>query len=616
MNPNDPLPDSRRTALFSWLLLALAAAWALLNLHRGRPASWDEWEFVRATDWVRQGQVPFRDFWEHHSPLQWYLFAPVEALAPRSGNGALLWLRWAQAPLWAAGLFGLQRWMGRTMGAPARRLLFAALLSTPYFVLAAVEYRVDTPSALLALAAVLCLPGAWRGRNRALLAGALWALVVLANLRLAPMAFAGILLTMLLDPAGRRWRLNPQALAVLAGAALPMLAWAGLLAATHAFGAAYQRLIVENAAANSLLPRHADSGLQALAPLLTSFDLPGVILMALGLAGLALAAKDLPRPGLVQALALLQVFNLVFIWVMRVHYLYHFLSVILLMVPLAGHALAWAEARFPRAREWPRFLVAVLVVQISWNAWNLATEHRQDDWAYQDSIIREAVAATPPGGRILDACGAALEREPAFEYWFTPLLVRLLGAKGRLKTYDPKDLARNPPGAVIYDMRLANWLTEQPPLMIQAVTHFLPVSPNLWLPGLSWVLSSRDPKARWVVPATAEYRILASPALAAHPWFRNPMGIGMPGFLMNPEFTLVPATFPCAGLDRLRWQVNGSACAAPGGRLQLRRGDVLEVTEDPLEPLGLMIVPVAREALFRSPVGNPEYDVVSYYKAE
>ena len=60
----------RRVALVGWLI-AVAGALRLLPLARLHPIVWDEIEYFRATDWVAHGLVPYRDFWEHHTPLQW-----------------------------------------------------------------------------------------------------------------------------------------------------------------------------------------------------------------------------------------------------------------------------------------------------------------------------------------------------------------------------------------------------------------------------------------------------------------------------------------------------------------------------------------------------------------
>ena len=40
----------------------------------------DELEHLHATWCVAQGQLPYRDFFEHHTPLLYYLLAPIAAL--------------------------------------------------------------------------------------------------------------------------------------------------------------------------------------------------------------------------------------------------------------------------------------------------------------------------------------------------------------------------------------------------------------------------------------------------------------------------------------------------------------------------------------------------------
>ena len=48
-----------------------AAAIRLVPLQWLHPINWDELEFFRATKWIAEGRVPYRDFWEHHTPLAW-----------------------------------------------------------------------------------------------------------------------------------------------------------------------------------------------------------------------------------------------------------------------------------------------------------------------------------------------------------------------------------------------------------------------------------------------------------------------------------------------------------------------------------------------------------------
>src|SRR6185369_12373389 len=93
---------------------ALAAAFRLLPLLGLHPLNWDEVEFFRATDWVRQGLTPYRDFWEHHTPLQWYLFAPFAALTKSEGAAAIVWMRAVQIPLWILTFWLTNLWMKRS----------------------------------------------------------------------------------------------------------------------------------------------------------------------------------------------------------------------------------------------------------------------------------------------------------------------------------------------------------------------------------------------------------------------------------------------------------------------------------------------------------------------
>ena len=59
--------------------------------------------------------MPFRDFWEHHLPLQWIVFGPVATLF---GNGpgaeAVVAMRWAQLVVWVGIFVLLVRMVRRT----------------------------------------------------------------------------------------------------------------------------------------------------------------------------------------------------------------------------------------------------------------------------------------------------------------------------------------------------------------------------------------------------------------------------------------------------------------------------------------------------------------------
>ena len=88
---NDASPARAR---WPWIALFTGAVlWSLILLHRGQPLGWDEIEFYRATRWTAEGRVPFRDFWEHHTPLQWMMFAPVALVADGAGADSIVAMR-------------------------------------------------------------------------------------------------------------------------------------------------------------------------------------------------------------------------------------------------------------------------------------------------------------------------------------------------------------------------------------------------------------------------------------------------------------------------------------------------------------------------------------------
>src|SRR5690349_7348599 len=92
--------------------LAITAAMVrLVPLQWLHPLNWDELEYYRVTRWIAEGRIPFRDFWEHHTPLSWFLFAPFSLLTNSPGVAAIVLMRWAQVPVWIAVFWLVNRWM-------------------------------------------------------------------------------------------------------------------------------------------------------------------------------------------------------------------------------------------------------------------------------------------------------------------------------------------------------------------------------------------------------------------------------------------------------------------------------------------------------------------------
>ena len=71
------LRSKRGKSLF---VILVVLALLTLSLSVNRAFSEDEIEHIHASWYVQNGQVPYRDFFEHHHPLLWFLLAPLMAL--------------------------------------------------------------------------------------------------------------------------------------------------------------------------------------------------------------------------------------------------------------------------------------------------------------------------------------------------------------------------------------------------------------------------------------------------------------------------------------------------------------------------------------------------------
>src|SRR5258708_4793988 len=194
--------------------------------------NWDEVDSFRATDWVRQGLVPYRDFWEHHTPLQWFVFAPVASLVHSPGAAAVIAMRWAQLPLWIATFFLLSMWMQRAgLSLLSRFSAIALALCSSMFMLPAVEYRIDSLGCALYVLALVLLQ-----RNRNFEGGAALCLAGFANIRLGPL----LALTVFL------WLFKRSRIAVVAGGiATFAICWMYFFA-TRSASIAFRRVWTEN----------------------------------------------------------------------------------------------------------------------------------------------------------------------------------------------------------------------------------------------------------------------------------------------------------------------------------------------------------------------------------
>jgi hypothetical protein len=593
----------RATALLGGLSLLsiIARLFQLQGLH---PLVWDEIEFFRATDWVRRGFVPYRDFWEHHTPLQWFVFAPFTALTNSPGVSAVLLMRWAQLPLWIATFMLLRVWMRRAgISAFGAWTAMSLALCSTLFMLPAVEYRVDVLGSLIYIAALVFLQRVADSRTFAFLGGAMLCLSGLANLRLGPLAVLTLLLVRVVRTRERAWGGEARANWCFAGAAAAFAAACAYFAATHSMRVAFQRVWTDNSISAGLAEatpwmfvhrfaiafgvRLAGSG----PPFqLSAIDPGGIAIIIIGAIGLVRALRSFRTPGDDFFLAFVQSANLLFIAAMKYIFNYHLEIVVLLMVPLIAIEIDRCAASESRRRA----VIALVVIAAAVNIAAAVFRGKESDTVYEDFVMREADRRTPPGSKVFDSVGWALHRDPAYRYWFMRANVFLMEQQKLFESYTISDILRDPPGAVIADHDLRHWLYDHRPLGEFVVRNYLPLWREIWLPGMSARVTPVAPAARWIVLAGGTYDIYASANLASHPWYRQPLDFELP---------LWRGARPPSPADRgarIDWFVDGAPISA-ATTLTLRRGQRLDaISREPL-PVGIMLINAANDAAFCQP---------------
>ena len=607
-----------------------AVAARLFSMTFLTPLNWDEIEFFRATDWVRQGKVPFRDFWEHHTPLQWFVFAPFTALTSSEGASAILFMRWTQVPLWIAIFWLVMRWMRRDgSGGFASWTAIALAVCSSILMLPAVEYRVDVLACGLYVGGLVLLQR--QTARSSFWAGVLFCLTGFANIRMGPLLALTVLLNRVIDTRQRRWRGTRAGNWVFAGVIAAGAAALLYLIATGSLRPLYQHVWVENYLGDKYAERIDWAFLhRILVPFgiriyggAGSFfdpigvDLAGAVIVVLGLIGVVRALREWRTPGMHFFLAFLQVSNLLFISVMKYVYHYHLEIVVLMFLPFvasevdrivggrasrpqsAGVSPAEVEAEdsgrlhdsTPAGRA-PAIIVAFGVLACIWSVFLAVFRGKERDVAYQDLIMREAHARTAPNARVFDGVGWALRRRPAHRFWFLPELVRKLEVEGLLPPYGLSEWLAEQPDAVITDRNAAVWLARHPELGAHVVRHYLPVWRNLLLPGLSSRLAP-DGSANWIVPASGRYRILVAPELASHEWFRRPLAYRAG---IHSTIEIVPRN-----AERLQWTINGAPATPSSNVLELKKGDTLAAASPHAIPVAVLLVPGQERFWFRQP---------------
>jgi hypothetical protein len=560
------------------IALALsAAAVRLVPLQFLHPLNWDELEFYRATSWIAQGRLPFRDFWEHHTPLMWFLFAPFTWLTSSPGVDAVIALRWAQIPVWVATFWLTNLWMrGAGIERFARWAAMAVAVCSSLLMIPAVEYRVDSLGCMLVMAGLVLAQ-----RERFFLAGAVFCMAGFANLRLGPVLVVAVLLVLVTTKL-RAWP-------IAAGGFSVLIAWIAFFAATDSLHDLVQQVWTDNLAEKFATPVIGGFLHRLLVPFgvrilatdrlfeLAAVDVGGVLVLLLGFAGMLLALRV--RGSLLQ-LAILQLTNILFVSSMKFIYNYHFALIVIFMIPLVAAVIE----RVPR-RE---VVMAVLILTWGVNAFASVFRGKEHDLAYQDAIMREVHARTRPGDRVWSGMTWALYREPAYRFWFLPELARQLVREKLAPRYVPEE----PPAAVVFDHNALLWVgTVQRELAPYFIRHYIPVWRELWVPGMNARLLPGRP-VEWRVPRDGSYQVYVSAALVRHPWFRNPLAFATYKKADASRFTV---TLPEAGVGPVRFSA---------ALTNLRAGQRLAAVNTSGEPVAVILLPTDERVLFREPAGG------------
>jgi len=192
------LAERLRTAIafgcFCLLNLALLMAWAATV----RVDS-DEVEHLHVSWLVSQGLAPFRDFWQAHSPLLWYMLAPAVALFHSAA--VLLFARALAVALFLL-IVAATGWLAWRVTSDRSSAAIAALIVLALGVrLEAAWLRPDQLATLLALLSLcLCTQAEGRARRYAFPAGVAFALA----LSLTPKPFLAALAFPVALLAGRK----------------------------------------------------------------------------------------------------------------------------------------------------------------------------------------------------------------------------------------------------------------------------------------------------------------------------------------------------------------------------------------------------------------------------
>lgn len=143
-----------------WVLLIVSLGFMAWTIWFTETGNGDNVEHIHATWLIAVGKIPYKDFFQHHNPLLWYMFSPFIKLIPNS----LMMLDIAHAIGVIAGVltfFTVYRICIRFFASPLASLCSLLVLCPPYYYVFCFNYNPDTFMALSLAIGLYCLLLYW-----------------------------------------------------------------------------------------------------------------------------------------------------------------------------------------------------------------------------------------------------------------------------------------------------------------------------------------------------------------------------------------------------------------------------------------------------------------------
>lgn len=342
------------------IILALLSVFFVLALITGYYKFYnnDEIEHLHSAWYIIHGSVPYRDFFQHHNPLLWYLLLPFLSLfgdtlttitAARLFMSVVLLGTACLTYLCASAIS-----RSRETGLVAVALLFSTVL----FMEKGIEIRPDVPQVLFGMASVYCLIRFYQNSsNRALLLSGLFASVSFLFLQKTVFLFASYGLVMAYGVYRKDITLKNVAY-FLAGAVPPLLLFAGFL---HLTGSLHDYFLT-----NWQLNQHHLGSRQVsatpLRPMLYSFQ-QSIFFWILSGAAIVFVFLNKKTPREMKIAAFLALFQLVSLQAYSVTFKHYYLFVIPLLCIPASYCLTHAFSVW-KIRETKQ--VALILLLLMW----------------------------------------------------------------------------------------------------------------------------------------------------------------------------------------------------------------------------------------------------------